>query len=74
MCYDLYGQNIFSFNYEFCRARQVHFSKMINININNTRSLFVMVDKLTNQSKQIAHFPQRNVMDFLTFLMRNLSD
>ena len=52
--YDIYEQSLGSFNNELRRARQQHLSWMINKNINNTRTLFVMVDKLTNPIKQIA--------------------
>ena len=50
---DLYKQSLCNFNYELLKARQQHFSEIINKNINNTRTLFATVDKLTNPPKQI---------------------
>ena len=52
--HDLYKIGLCNFNYELVKARQRHFSEIINKNINNTRTLFAMVDKLTNLPKQIA--------------------
>ncbi|KAK0146595.1 hypothetical protein N1851_014101 [Merluccius polli] len=52
--HDLYKISLCNFNYELLKARQRHFSEIINKNINNTRTLFAMVDKLTNPPKQIA--------------------
>ena len=52
--HDLYKISLSNCNYELLKARQRHFSEIINKNINNTRTLFAMVDKLTNPPKQIA--------------------
>ncbi|KAK0139813.1 hypothetical protein N1851_023256 [Merluccius polli] len=52
--HDLYKISLCNFNYELAKARQRHFSEIINKNINNTHTLFAMVDKLTNPPKQIA--------------------
>ena len=51
---DLYKISLCNFNYELLKARQRHFSEIINKNINNTRTLFAMVDKLKTPPKQIA--------------------
>ena len=51
---DLYKQSLCNFKYELLKARQQHFSEIINKNINNTHTLFATVDKLTNPPKQIA--------------------
>ena len=45
---DLYKQSLCNCNYELLKARQQHFSEIINKNINNTHTLFATVDKLTN--------------------------
>ena len=46
--HDLYKISLGNFNYELLKARQRSFSEIINKNINNTRTLIAMVDKLTN--------------------------
>ena len=45
--HDLYKISLCNENYELVKARQRHFSGIIKKNINNTRTLFAMVDKLT---------------------------
>ena len=49
---DLYKQSLCNLNHGLFKARQQHFNEMINKNINNTRALFAMVDKLTTPQKR----------------------
>ncbi len=51
--HDLYKQSLCNFNHELLKARRQHVSEMINKNINNTRTLFAIVDKLTTPPKEI---------------------
>ncbi|KAK0156079.1 hypothetical protein N1851_001392 [Merluccius polli] len=73
--HDLYKISLCNFNYELLKARQRHFSEIINKNINNTRTLFAMVDKLTTPPKQIAQnsLPQQNAMNLLAFSVKKSS-
>ena len=50
--YELYKQSLRSYNNQLCKARQLHLSEMINKNVNNSPTLFAMVEKLTNTPKQ----------------------
>jgi len=51
--YDIYKQSLGNFNIALRKARQLYISEMINNSINNTRTLFIMVDKLMNPIQQI---------------------
>lgn len=52
--HDLYKQSLCNFNHGLLKARQQYLSEMINKNINSTRALFAMVDKLTTPPKEIV--------------------
>lgn len=46
--YELTKKSLRNNNNEPCKARQLHLSGMINKNVNNSRTLFAMIEKLTN--------------------------
>ena len=50
--YELYKQSLRSYNNELCKARELHLSELINKNVNNSQTLFALVEKLTNAPKQ----------------------
>ncbi len=51
--YSIYKDSLHAFNVELATARQTFFSNLINSNLNNTRTLFVTVERLPNPSSQI---------------------
>ena len=63
--HDLYKQSLCSFNYELCRA------KMINRNIDNTCTLFVMVDKLTT-AQNVQLFSTKQCNEFAYFFSETI--
>ncbi len=46
-----YWHQAYTFNLELATARQTFFSNLINSNLNNTRTLFSTVERLTNPPK-----------------------
>ncbi len=46
--YSIYKDSLHAFNLELATARQTFFSNLINSNLNNTRTLFATVERLTN--------------------------
>ncbi len=52
--YSTYKNSHHAFNVEPATARQTFFSNHINSNLNNTRTLFATVERLTNPSSQIT--------------------
>ncbi len=46
--YSIYKDSLHAFNVELATARQTFFSNLINSNLNNTRTLFATVERLTN--------------------------
>lgn len=52
--YEIYKASLHSFNLELKNSRQSFFSNIINTNINDARSLFTTVDRLTNPPPQTA--------------------
>uniref|UniRef100_A0A673IYN1 Reverse transcriptase domain-containing protein n=1 Tax=Sinocyclocheilus rhinocerous TaxID=307959 RepID=A0A673IYN1_9TELE len=52
--YSIYKDSLRAFNVELGKARQSFFSNLINSNLNNTRTLFATVERLTNPPSQIA--------------------
>uniref|UniRef100_A0A672L323 Reverse transcriptase domain-containing protein n=1 Tax=Sinocyclocheilus grahami TaxID=75366 RepID=A0A672L323_SINGR len=52
--YSIYKDSLRTFNVELGKARQSFFSNLINSNLNNTRTLFATVERLTNPPNQIA--------------------
>ncbi len=51
--YSTYKDHLHAFNVELATARQNFFSNFINSNLNNTRTLFATVERLTNPPSQI---------------------
>ncbi len=51
--YSIYKDSFHAFNVEQVTARQTFFSNLINSNLNNTRTLFATVERLTNPPSQI---------------------
>ncbi len=51
--YSIYKDSLHAFNLEQATARQTFFSNLININLNNTRTLFATVERLPNPPSQI---------------------
>ncbi len=51
--YSIYKDSLHVFNVELATARQTFFSNLINSNLNNTRTLFATVERLTNPPSQI---------------------
>ncbi len=51
--YSFYKDGLHAFNLELATARQIFFSNLINSNLNNTRTLFAIVERLTNPPSQI---------------------
>ncbi len=51
--YSFYKDSLHAFNLELATARQIFFSNLINSNLNNTRTLFATVERLTNPPSQI---------------------
>ncbi|XDV16949.1 hypothetical protein PO909_016432 [Leuciscus waleckii] len=51
--YNIYKDSLHAFNMELGKARQTFFSNIINCNLNNTRTLFATVERLTNPPSQI---------------------
>ncbi len=49
--YSIYKNSLHAFNVELATARQTFFSNLINSNLNNTRTLFATVERLTNPPK-----------------------
>ncbi len=52
--YSIYKDSLHAFNLELATARQTFFSNLINSNLNNTRTLFAIVERLTNPPSQIS--------------------
>ncbi len=51
--YSIYKNSLHAFNVELATARQTFFSNLINSNLNNTRTLFATVERLTNTPSQV---------------------
>ncbi len=51
--YCIYKNSLHAFNVKLATARQTFFSNLINSNLNNTRTLFATVERLTNTPSQI---------------------
>lgn len=58
--YDIYKESLRKYNQELKNARQSYFSEIISRNTTNTRTLFSVVDKLTNPQ---ASVPQELVSE-----------
>ncbi len=53
--YSIYKTSLHAFNVELATARQTFFSNLINSSLNNTRTLFATVERLTNTPSQIPN-------------------
>ncbi|XP_073804016.1 uncharacterized protein isoform X1 [Danio rerio] len=51
--YNIYKDSLHAFNMELNTARQTFFSSLINSNLNNARTLFATIERLTNPPSQI---------------------
>ncbi len=51
--YSIYKDSLHAFNVELATARQTFFSNLMNSNLNNTHTLFAIVERLTNPPSQI---------------------
>ncbi len=51
--YSIYKDSLHAFKMELATARHIFFSNLINSNLNNTRTLFATVERLTNPPSQI---------------------
>ncbi len=51
--YSIYKDSLHAFNVELATARQTFFPNLINSNLNNTRTLFATVERLTHSPSQI---------------------
>ncbi len=49
--YSIYKDSLHAFNVELATARHTFFSNLINSNLNNTRTLFATVERLTTPPK-----------------------
>ncbi len=49
--YSIYKNSLHAFNVELATARHTFFSNLINSNLNNTRTLFATVERLTTPPK-----------------------
>ncbi len=52
--YSVNKDSLHAFNVELSTARQTFFSNLINSNLNNTRTLFATVERLTTPPSQIS--------------------
>ncbi len=74
--YSIYKDSLHAFNLELATARQTFFSNLINSNLNNTRTLFATVERLTNPPSQI---PSEKLSDskcneFASFFSEKISN
>ncbi len=51
--YSIYNDSLHAFNVKLAKVRQTFFSNLINSNLNNTRTLFATVERLTHTPSQI---------------------
>ncbi|XP_076578637.1 LOW QUALITY PROTEIN: uncharacterized protein LOC143315073 [Chaetodon auriga] len=51
--YEIYKNSLHTYNHELNMARQAFFSEIINRNCNNARTLFSVVDRLTNPTASV---------------------
>ncbi len=76
--YSIYKDSLHAFNVELATARQTFFSNLINSNLNNTRTLFATVERLTTPPPPQVRFPVNcsptaNAMSLLpSFLRRSI--
>ncbi len=71
--YSIYIDNLHAFKVELATARQTFFSNLINSYLNNTRTLFATVERLTNPPNvrfPVKCSPIANAMSLLPSLLR----
>ncbi len=51
--YSIYNDSLHAFNVKLAKVRQTFFSNLIKSNLNNTRTLFATVERLTHTPSQI---------------------
>lgn len=52
--YDIYIESLYIYKQKLKRARQIIFSEIVNKDINNTCTLFAVVDRLANPSPSVT--------------------
>ncbi len=74
--YSIYKDNLHAFNVELATARQTFFSNLINSNLNNTRTLFATVERLTNPPSQIPSemLSDSKCNEFASFFSEKISN
>ncbi|XDV11838.1 hypothetical protein PO909_000647 [Leuciscus waleckii] len=74
--YNIYKDSLHAFNMELGKARQTFFSNIINSNLNNTRTLFATVERLTNPPSQIPSEMLSNskCSEFATFFSDKINN
>ncbi len=69
--YSIYKDSLHAFNVELATVRQTFFSNLINSNLNNTRTLFATVERLTTPPKSaVKCSPTANAMSLLPSFQR----
>ncbi len=74
--YSIYKDSLHAFNLELATARQTFFSNLINSNLNNTRTLFATVERLTNPPSQIPSemLSDSKCNEFASFFSEKISN
>ncbi len=74
--YSIYKDSLHAFNLELDTARQTFFSNLINSNLNNTRTLFATVERLTNPPSQIPSemLSDSKCNEFASFFSEKISN
>ncbi len=74
--YSIYKDSLHAFSVELATARQTLFSNLININLNNTRTLFATVERLTNPPSQIPSemLSDSKCNEFASFFSEKISN
>ncbi len=74
--YSIYKDSLHAFNLELATARQTFFSNLINSNLNNTRTLFTTVERLTNPPSQIPSemLSDSKCNEFVSFFSEKISN
>jgi len=74
--YNIYKDSICAFNMELGKARQTFFLNIINSNLNNTRTLFTTVERLTNTPSQIPRemLSESKCSEFASFFSEKINN
>ncbi len=74
--YSIYKDSLHAFNLELATARQTFFSNLINSNLNNTRTLFATVERLTTPPSQIPSemLSDSKCNEFASFFSEKISN